>query len=108
MILEVPLSVLGEFLAPEAQFGFGPSAAARVLVPKTAMDEDDLAEPGKYQIRFARQIFRMQAVSKPDAMYKAANLQFGPCVLAVDARHPLTSLLLCESVHGHLLFTEDS
>jgi hypothetical protein len=68
------LSILGKFLYPEAQFGFRLSAAARVLVPKAAVDKNHLAESGENQIRFARQIICMQAVTEPHAVYKASNL----------------------------------
>jgi hypothetical protein len=101
LISEVPLSVLGELFQPEAQFGFGPPPAARVLMPETAVDKDHFSQPRKNDVRFAGQVIRMQPVSKAHRVNEAADAHFWLSVFAAHARHPLASLLFGESVHRH-------
>ena len=46
----------------------------------------------------------MEAVSKPESIYKPTNRQFRPRVLAPDAAHSLASFLGCQRVHLRLGF----
>jgi hypothetical protein len=102
------LSVLGELLQPEAQSGFGPPPAARVLMPETAVDKDHFSEPRKNDVGFAGQVICMQPVSKAHRMNEAADAHFWLSVFAAHARHALTSLLFCESVHRDRSVKENS
>jgi len=58
-----------------------------VLVPKTAMHEDDGAMLWKHDIRIARQICAMQTEAKTEAMQQLTDSDLGLRILLPDAPH---------------------
>ncbi len=68
-------------------------------MPKAAMDENDLAVPGKNNVWTPGEILPMQtkAVAKP--MEKRPHHQFGTCVLAADPAHEGRSLAGGHRIH---------
>lgn len=63
------------------------TTATSVTVPKTSVDENDLSQPRKDQIRRSRQVATMKAKAIPQSAYQPANDHFRLGVLAVYSRH---------------------
>jgi hypothetical protein len=61
-------------------------------MPKTTVDENDLAAAWKNQVRLARKVFGVQPVSESQAMYEAAHCHFGRSVFAANAPHVFTAI----------------
>jgi len=70
LIRDIALSVSVEFSPPEAYSGFGCSreCTAGMTVPKAAMDEDDPATAGKYEIRATGQVLAMETIPKAESV----------------------------------------
>ena len=78
-----------KFLPPEFGIAFGgcSKAAARMAMPKTAMNENAEPVAGKNEIRFAGKFFDMHSKTKSQSMKISAQCQFRACVFAFDASH---------------------
>lgn len=69
-------------------------------VPKAAVDKDNAAASGKYEVGIARQIAAVESVAKTEAMDHPADNHFWLRVFAPHAAHYCAALSRRESVHG--------
>ena len=76
-------------------------AAANVLMPEAAMNEDDLSQPGKDQIGSARQITAVQAEPVSQAMSRPPDRELRLRVRLCDAPH-LGATLFWRNPVGHV------
>lgn len=58
-----------------------------MLVPKAAMDEDDLSAWAKHKIGFAREVLPVEPVTIAKPMYGRSHQEFGLGVLRPDRLH---------------------
>jgi hypothetical protein len=70
-----------------------------MLMPETAMNKDNLAQPRKNHVRRSGKIAYMKPVTESHAMNKTANDHFRASIRPLDTGHTLTSLLLGEIIH---------
>jgi hypothetical protein len=56
LISKVPFPILGKLFVPESQLGLWASTAARMLVPKAAMNENDFSMFGEHYVGLTGQI----------------------------------------------------
>src|SRR5262249_4906827 len=68
-------------------------------MPEAAVHENDPAKFRKYQVWFARQVFRVQTIAVPHTEHGLADYQFRFCVLATDTSHVLAAALPADGIH---------
>lgn len=93
-ILRVSLLVPQELRSPipSIRSRYMCSFAARMHVPETAMNEDDLTSRRKNQVRLSRKVFPVQPVTIAHPMYEATHCHFRACVFGPDGTHVGTSV----------------
>ena len=69
-------------------------------MPKTSVNENDLAQLWENHVRNSGKVTRMKPVSESHAVYQTADNQLWAGIRALDAGHPLTSLLPGQIIHG--------
>lgn len=99
LITDIPFPILEQLLRPKIQTGFRLPSAAWMLMPETTVHKDNLAQPRKDHVRNSGKFARMKAVSKSHAVYQTADDHLWTGICALDARHPLASLLFGEIIH---------
>ena len=95
--------VVMDLSLPELSVGLGTRgiAAADVPMPETAVDEDASVILRKHNIRTARQLLHMDAVTESGSVEILTHKYLGPRVLGPDMRHAIVPLLRCHRVrHG--------
>lgn len=75
------------------------SAAARMQVPETSVNENDFRLFGKHNIRASGKIGSMEPVAEPATMKKTSNLALRLRILALDAPHVLASAIWWYVIH---------
>jgi hypothetical protein len=69
-------------------------------MPEATVYEDYCAPPGEHEIRLARKIFSVQAVSVPKTVGKPTYKHFGLCAAASNARHVGATALWGQFIHS--------
>ena len=105
LILGIAGRVRRELRLPIASVRLGSSVAAlaaRMLMPETPVNEDDLPHTGEDEIRLAGQVASMEpeAIAKP--MHQGADAQLRLGVLRANPAHDPTSDLLRDRVSHSL------
>ncbi len=102
LVAKIALTIPVELRAPKHDPGFGCSceAAARMSVPKAAMDEDDATTAREHEIRPSRQALAVKAVSIAKPVDLSADGHLGARVATADARHDFRSAFGGDGVHG--------
>jgi len=86
--LRVILDIAPDLGSPKVLSGGRPfKQMAVVLMPETAIYENDGPVPRENQIGLARQVFRMQPVAQPSRMQRAPNQQFRLRMATSDGSH---------------------
>lgn len=68
-------------------------------MPETALYQDDLAMPGKHDVRSAWQVFSVQPEPEAKAVQDRAHSEFWLRVFATYAAHQRRPFSLCNRVH---------
>ena len=86
--------VAGELGEPELFMGRGHRPAARtgVTVPETAVDEDDFASAGEYEVGAARHVAAVEPIAVAETRHDASDRQLGRRVARADGSHYATAL----------------
>ena len=102
LIREVSLAIAVQLRAPELDTGLRRSreGAARMAVPKAAVDEYDPATAGENEIRTARKTFAVEAVSVTETVDEAANDHLGSCSAIAYTGHDFGAAFGGNCVHG--------
>jgi len=74
-----------------------------MLVPETAVKEDDLFTGRKHEVRLAGQIPPVQSEAVAHSMDQPSQRQFRRGVLRPDLPHVLTAAVLVELIQGGYL-----
>ena len=85
----VPLDITRNLLLPIFRIGFRQPTPtlARVSVPKTSVNEDDLLTRAEHNVRLARQVLPVQAVPIAHTMQEAPHHHLGFGVATFDRAH---------------------
>lgn len=88
-ILHIAVDIPLEFGEPEIlpRLRNAGLAAARMLMPKTSMDEDRRLSRRKHDIRFSGEILSMQAKTEPERVRGFPNLHLWHRVFLTDSGH---------------------
>ena len=90
-MLRVPRDITLKFWQPVVFVGLrdpGIGAIGTVVqMPKTTVNENDFAARPEYEVRFARQITRVEPVTVAEGMNEAANDEFRLGILGPDSGH---------------------
>lgn len=91
-----------EFFVPEGFVGFrsGGVFAAFVPVPETAVNEDNCAVFGQYDVRFARQSLDVFPEAVSGTVQHGADKNFRLRVFSPDSRHVPASLFWSQVIHA--------
>lgn len=97
----IPLDISAQLQGPIAHPRFrSPSVlASLVVMPKTAVDEDDLSPSREHQIGRPRQGSFMKRVTVSEMVQKSADNELRPRVLATNPAHNLTAPCWIDSIH---------
>jgi len=102
-LLFIPDNIPVQFFTPVGFMGFRDTAdftgGIVMLMPETAMDEDDFFHAWKNDIRLAWQISPVKPVAVAHAVDQAAHCHFGLHSLAADAPHVITAAFFTDCIH---------
>jgi len=80
--------VLAKLREPVVAPRFGRlTEGAPVLMPEASMNEDDFPPRREYDIRFAGQVFPVEAVAVPPSMQKSADCHLGTGIVGPHGLH---------------------
>ena len=101
-LIGIAILVRQQLLLPKCppSFRHGSTFSATVSVPKTTMDENDFATPGKDQVGLSRQRGNVEPITVSEAVNEFADRHFRFSVTAADQSHNLPTLFFREYV-GH-------
>jgi len=74
-----------------------------MLMPKTAVNQNDGVMLWDHDIGFAWQIFTVQAETNPRSMQQLSDDEFWGCITTLYCRHSQTALFRTQVVHDSYL-----
>ena len=97
------VQVLLELRRPELRVALGPGrlVAAGVLMPKATVDKDCRFARPKNDVRFPREVRRVQTIPVTQPMQKAAHYEFWSSIPSLNPAHVFSASLPVEMVNHY-------
>lgn len=100
LIPKIPRTVLAQLGLPEFELRFRHPPALRMLMPKAPVDENDLLEPRKNDIRTPGELPPLKAVAESESPEKTTDGPLRLRILVADPAHALRAFHRGEGVHN--------